>query len=250
MSKNFELLLQIGTDEELFGTVDESNEDEAILEAEPSIEAGIDARERILRNSSLPDVFQTVDEQEFPEPKEGPELGTDLSEDSALRRLQGVDSPLGTEPSESQSSPSTDETQHSIEDEKRGARGSTPKRDIESVAFNTSSRLEEGEPASFGVESREFFVRSKTEVPFGASLKRAPSFQWVAGLRTVAKAWRGKLQARNNYHSVDLATIAHEEEVKLIERVFPGTDQDSPRVVLFGGIEDEAQSAQVCARAG
>lgn len=245
MSKNFELLLQIGTDEELFGTVDESNEDERILETEPSLEVSTEPRDRILRNSSLPDVFQTVDEREFPELPECSELDTELSEGSALRNLQREDPP-----SESQSNPSTFEAQQSIGERRQAGKHHSFQHEVKNASLETSSQLEEGEPSPAEAKRREFFTHPNRGVQFGASFRKAPSFQWLAGLRSAANAWAHRLQVRNCQQAADLTTIAHEEEIKLIERVFPGTDQDSPRVVLFGGVEDETQSAQICARAG
>jgi hypothetical protein len=74
--------------------------------------------------------------------------------------------------------------------------------------------------------------------------------RWVDSIKSQAKTLRWRVQPRNNHRGVDLETIVREEEIKLAQRVFPGTGQDTPRVVLFSGLESEAGCASICARTG
>ena len=57
MSKNFELLQQITKEEVLYDTAGEWTNAEALDSAEASIPAN-EERQKVLQNSSLPDVFK------------------------------------------------------------------------------------------------------------------------------------------------------------------------------------------------
>jgi Mrp family chromosome partitioning ATPase len=74
------------------------------------------------------------------------------------------------------------------------------------------------------------------------------SFPWLDLIKTGAKGWRRRPQAQNNHHGEDLEAITRAEEIKLVQRVFPGTDQGSPRAVLFARLDGEAGCAPTCAR--
>jgi len=78
--------------------------------------------------------------------------------------------------------------------------------------------------------------------------KRSLAFSWVESIKGAAKAWEWKGRVRNNYSGADLEAITREEEVKLVQRVFPATSPESPRVALFTGLESEAGCAPTCAR--
>jgi Mrp family chromosome partitioning ATPase len=71
---------------------------------------------------------------------------------------------------------------------------------------------------------------------------------WFDLIKGVARncGWNG--QGRNTYDGVDREAIAREEEIKLIQRVFSGTDHHSPRFVLFAGLEKDAGCVSICAR--
>src|ERR1700722_16726164 len=66
MSKNFELLQQIGNEEELFRTARQSKGAVPAANADSNPELDKAARWKILQNASLPDVFQTASETPGP----------------------------------------------------------------------------------------------------------------------------------------------------------------------------------------
>ena len=59
-----------------------------------------------------------------------------------------------------------------------------------------------------------------------------------------------KVQVRGAYKDARRELIAREEELKLVQRVFLGAEQDSPRIALFSGLEREGGCAAICARTG
>ena len=71
---------------------------------------------------------------------------------------------------------------------------------------------------------------------------------WLDLIKEGARNWREKALRRNNHGRADLETIAREEEVKLVQRVFRAGNGQSPQVVLFSGVEAGAGCASICAR--
>jgi Mrp family chromosome partitioning ATPase len=63
-----------------------------------------------------------------------------------------------------------------------------------------------------------------------------------------ARSWGRNAQTRNNHDGTNRRAIALEEEIKLVQRVFPETDRSSPRVALFAGLEKDDGCASICAR--
>ncbi len=49
--------------------------------------------------------------------------------------------------------------------------------------------------------------------------------------------------------SLDLKSMALQEEIKLVERIFLSSDSSSNRVILFSGVDDADGGARVCAQA-
>lgn len=76
-----------------------------------------------------------------------------------------------------------------------------------------------------------------------------------AGTRTNESEFSGralgrKVQARGVYKDARRELIAREEELKLVQRVFLGAEQGSPRIALFSGLEPGGGCAAICARTG
>jgi Mrp family chromosome partitioning ATPase len=88
---------------------------------------------------------------------------------------------------------------------------------------------------------------TKKKVQQRVSQKPSLSFPWFDSIRKGAKEWRSKVQPRNGHHGADLEAITREEEIKLVQRVFPGTDESTPRAVLFARLDGEAGCAPTCA---
>jgi Mrp family chromosome partitioning ATPase len=77
------------------------------------------------------------------------------------------------------------------------------------------------------------------------------SFPWRAWLQAAIK-WLGiqsNGHTRTNRGYLDFKSIAQQEEIKLVERVFLGQDSGSNKVILFSGVDEAEGGARVCAQA-
>jgi Mrp family chromosome partitioning ATPase len=242
MSKNFELLQHIGNEEELFQAACQSVDSVSAKNGDSDPELDKEAREKILQNASLPDVLRTASETLSPTRAMCSEPRTDLNEESRSTNGQKVVSAGEFRNSRNPSSPMGESAKHA----EHGMRQSARKSDPLSRTFSANKNPN----ASSASTSRGSFSKVEKETARQDFARSASSFPWVDGIRTAASGWGRRLQANNNPHGADVDGIAREEEIKLVQRVFPGTDQDSPRMALFAGLEGEAGCAPICARAG
>jgi Mrp family chromosome partitioning ATPase len=94
---------------------------------------------------------------------------------------------------------------------------------------------------------------SSTDQPVeGARASQGVSFiPWRSWLRAGIK-WLG-IQSNGNTHKnrgrIDYKSMALQEDIKLVERVFLGPDSGSNRVILFSGVDKAEGGARVCAQA-
>jgi Mrp family chromosome partitioning ATPase len=221
MSKNFELLQQIGHEEELFQTGCQTGPFVTAEIAEQDTELVEGAQTKFWPNASLPDVFQPVGAPPYPTQDESSDFNRGIYEESG-ERISDLAEQIRSADTQSAVENGSDSTE-SIADEQ-------PEADI---AGNFEPLRQGG--------------RKTPQLILG---RFSSSFPWVKGVRSAAKRWGWKLQLRNHRTGADLATIAREEEIKLVQRIFPGTGQDSPRVGLFASVEEEVGCASICARAG
>jgi Mrp family chromosome partitioning ATPase len=101
------------------------------------------------------------------------------------------------------------------------------------------------ERATHGASSNEYPVQVATNSPGN---KRVPWQAWIGmGIK-----WLG---IRSNGHAsisggqIDYKSMALQEEVKLVERVFLGPDSGSNKVILFSSVDNAEGGARVCAQA-
>ena len=242
MSKNFELLQQIGNEEELFRTACQSAEAVPAENGEPNPDLDKDVRRKILQNASLPDVFQTTSATPGPLLTVYPELSTDLNEkvESAnfpkavsageFRNSRNPTSPIGELPKRA---------------ENRVTQSST-----KSDPLSRTISPEIKSKVSSATASREPLSEVERAIPRRSVQKPSLSLPWVDGIKTAAGRWGRRLHTRNNHAGVDVEVLAREEEMKLVQRVFPRTDHGSPRAVLFSRLDGETGHASTCARVG
>ena len=267
MSKNFELLHNISNEKDLFQTLDgwEAG-DEASVSTAP--EAGFDGEARAnQRQSSLPDVFQAVDNNLGPFDLETPDLSG---------RAKPVQNPLD-EPLERMAQA---ETQGSYVEARFPISRNPITRlnsdlDIPQAWVKPEIRprpndrveLEFGSetPASIVIpESQQpsviaaSFADTKIQGPSPAKEEktqgeppRPPAFRniRVDEDRSTSDNRGRKRQGRSAYRNPAREAIAHEEEFKLVQRIFLG-QENSPRMVLFSGFERDTGCASICIRAG
>ncbi|MGB7845005.1 MAG: CpsD/CapB family tyrosine-protein kinase [Candidatus Acidiferrum sp.] len=209
MSKNFELLQQIGNEEELFQTALQTEEEVLPESAGQNPEIPNTHQGKFWRNASLPDVFHPVGVPSCSTPSDSSDLNSGIYEES------------GTEA------------------------GEPAKQD---PVLNQPAAADPA--ASPSAASGDSLHKKGNETPQFVLGRFSSSSPWMQGVKTAAKRWSSKLQSRDNRPGADLATIAREEEIKLVQRIFPGTVQDSPRVGLFASVDELAGCAAICARTG
>jgi Mrp family chromosome partitioning ATPase len=242
MSKNFELLQRIGNAEALFETVIEADDAVPAAKDESSLALDKETFERIMLNASLPDVFETVTEplpgtfEEWSDPRPNA-LGESKANVSQVDDYATVFRPSGNATSW------FDDFENFVE--KNSAQNA-----VESPSSAETAAKEQKLPSptrSSGVESTAV---PRKRIRQSVRPKFSPSFQWIEGIKRVANKWERKPPARGSQQDKRIDAIAREEEFKLVQRVFPGTTQGSPRVALFAGLESESGCGSICVRAG
>jgi Mrp family chromosome partitioning ATPase len=210
MSKNFELLQQIGNDEELFRTAMKSKD--AAMAEEFEVASALDQGtfETLMEKAALMGLLQT---------------SNDPSEQTLPQRTEiGSDTGLGRSPRKSVRETATQAA--SLPNKFQA--GGKPK-DVSGTAIE--------EPAA--VPGMNMQQRNYPDISL--------SHPWLDSLKNAAKRCEWKERVRRNHGGADLEAITREQEIKLVERVFPGA-ADSPRVALFAGLENEARCTSTCAR--
>jgi Mrp family chromosome partitioning ATPase len=67
-------------------------------------------------------------------------------------------------------------------------------------------------------------------------------------IREKARSWGEQVQELNKERQNDLDDISREEEIKLVQRIFPVAGQRSPQIVLFSAVQSDAGCALICVR--
>jgi Mrp family chromosome partitioning ATPase len=240
MSKNFELLQRIGSDEELFRTELPAKDASVTAEFEPGLALDQETFDRLTEKASLMGLFKTSNETSQDAPAECSEFSFQADAESASTKT-GADAPADSfRTSRNPSSPIGDpavivESQIKLDAAKAV---STPK------TFHS-----DGKPSGFhDVKSNSPLPAAKMRTHQKANQKHSFPFPWLDSIKRAAKRWERKERARSTHSGADLEAITREEEIKLVQRVFPGTAADSPRVALFAGLENEVGCAPTCAR--
>lgn len=245
MSKNFELLQQIGHEEELFQAACVSAGTDDVQSGEAKLELEREAREKILQNASLPDVFLGASTAEASRVAGQSELSLELSKESGLRELRQALPPEEFRTSRNPSRPLG-------EPAKSPQKGVTPRNgNIGSPVGSLSARNKLG--ASEGDVIGESGSRMKQEQAAKLFLGSPSPLPWARAIRTAANRLASRVQGNHNHHGhrgIDVDGIAREEEVKLVEKVFHATEQDSPRMAVFAGLAGGVNCTTICARAG
>jgi Mrp family chromosome partitioning ATPase len=241
MSKNFELLQQIGNDEELFRTVVRSPDTAVAVKFEPGSELDKETFEVLMEKASLMGLLRTANEptqQTLPEP---PEFSFEAGVESASRKVPGGDTSADAFRNSRNPTSPIDDLGMFVENRVRlnTAKGvSVPK------IFQS-----DGNPKDIpGTASEESLPKTKKKIQ-QRSQNRSVSVPWLDSIKSAANGWEWKERIRSNQSGADLEAITREEEIKLVQRVFPDAALDSPRVALFAGLESGIRCARTCARA-
>jgi len=237
MSKNFELLQQVGNDEELFRRTAYPGDAIPVADAEPSLELDKETLERILQKASLPDVFEIASD---PEPQTfavRSELSPDLNVEGASGNPQGTTSAYALRTSKNPAGPIGPVALHPIGELEKHAENRATRSVASGVSLPQTFHVDRKPKASPSTVSQKPLPDAKKKVQQGVSQKLSLAFPWLGSIRKGAKEWGSKVQARNGRHGADLEAITREEEIKLVQRVFPGTDS-APRAVLFARLDE------------
>lgn len=240
MSKNFELLQQIGNDEELFRTTVHSNNAAVAVEFEPGVALDQETFESLMEKASLMGLFQTSNEpprQAFPERSE-------MSTHAALESSPGKPE-CGTEVDAFRTSRNPTSR---MDDPNNVADGRVARKAAQAASLPNNGHADTKPKNVSAMATEELRAIPKMNPRQEAHPETSLSRQWLGSLKNAAKRWEWKEKVRCNHGRADLEAITREQEMKLVERVFPGTAPDSPRVALFAALENEARCASTCAR--
>lgn len=72
--------------------------------------------------------------------------------------------------------------------------------------------------------------------------------RWLERAAVYAGALGRKIARPRSFSRAERQALVQQEEIKLVYGLFPAEQKDSPRVVLFAGIECDCDSARICAR--
>jgi Mrp family chromosome partitioning ATPase len=88
-----------------------------------------------------------------------------------------------------------------------------------------------------------------TEKPEQKAVRsEAPSIHLPDLIREKTRNWGQQVRKRYKERRSDLESISREEEIKLVQRIFPVAGQRSPQIVLFSSVESEAGCASISIR--
>lgn len=244
MSKNFELLQEIGGNDELFRTdFDESGTTTAVASGTPKAGPQVDKpeRKRVWPNAPLPSVLVPVED--------APQLSSLHTSEDLGRGGQAIpllhDTPTAEFPEASSFSPVPDNIQsRSTEDLKK---------------FDASGNDHSDESAGRGPLRPHRSILSlfppASEPPPASTKNRAPRISknsfgltWFDVVKAGVKHWIREATDQRKYQSCDLETVTREEEIKLVQRVFPDTPESLRRMALFSGMGNDFGCASICAR--
>lgn len=245
MSKNFELLQQIVHEEELFQAACVSAGTDDAPSGGPKSELEKEAREKILQNASLPNVFLAANKVEAPTLAGGSEMSLELTKEREPREVREAVPSGEFRTSRNPSSPLGEPAKRP----EKGVPPSNGNSGSHTEALRASKKLRTSHEEAGRASSPEM---KKEQAP--RNIPGSPSpLLWAGALRTTASLWAWKVRGNSNHHErggIDVDGIAREEEVKLVEKVFRGTEQDSPRMAVFAGLAGNVNCTTICARAG
>lgn len=245
MSKNFELLQQIGHEEELFQAACVSAGTDDVQGGGPKPELEREAREKVLQNASLPGVFPGADKTEGPKLAGHSEVSLELTDEHESRELREA---LPSEEFRTSRNPSLPIGELSGVPEKRAAL-SNENNGFHSRVLSADKKLK----TSHGESVPEPLSETKKESAPRIFRESSSPRPWAGAIRTAANRWGWRPQgskSHHGHHGVDVDGIAREEEIKLVQRVFSETVEDSPRITVFAGLEGQSGCASICARTG
>ncbi len=88
-----------------------------------------------------------------------------------------------------------------------------------------------------------------TEKPEQKAVRsEAPSIHLPDLIREKTRNWGQQVRKRYKERRSDLESISREEEIKLVQRIFPVAGQRSPQIVLFSSVESDAGCASISIR--
>ena len=239
MSKNFELLQQIGNDDELFRTAD-SKYAGVTLNLEPAQELDQETFESLMEKAEAMGIFQAPNEP----PRQVPARPADSSPEREAKN--------GAAAERSQSGPKTF----------RSARNPTSPIGQAVGTIETSVRQRHSRtlssPKSEPVEEKPRAI-AETSIKEALSVARRTAHQisrgrgtppstWLESIKGAVKSLEWKVTSNRFHGGIDMESVAREEEIRLVQRVFPSAAPDAPRIAMFSGLDSKKGCAGTCAR--
>lgn len=239
MSKNFELLQQIGNDDELFRTA-ELKDPTVTVDLEPMRALDQETFESLMEKAEAMGIFQTSSEPAQQKPA-GPA-------DSRSRR--GVENSSAIAPV--QPAPKTFRTARNPA-APIGEAGKTDEPRVRQRQTQTLSLPKSSPAEGKSKTSSEALIEGPPVVakPMAKRIPRqsgSPFSPLLESVKSALKSWEWKTRARSFDDGIDLETISREEQIRLVQRVFPSVASDAPRIALFAGFESKTGCGPTCAR--
>lgn len=259
MSKNFELLHNISDEKELFLTSDGwEGAEEVSVDAGP--EAAFDRKTHASaqHSSPLPDVFQAVSDTLGPLDLVFPDVSPDIeTTQKPIGETQSTTNearfPISRNPITRMSSV-LDIPQTWVKPEILP--GTNDEVELELRPETTPSvAVPQAQPASErAASSNDAKVQARAPVKEEKTRQKPllPRLLDNFGVRhgkSISESHTKKSRTRSSYKHPLRETIAHEEELKLVRRIFLA-EENSPRMVLFSEFERNTGCASICVHVG
>jgi Mrp family chromosome partitioning ATPase len=244
MSKNFELLQQLGNEEELFRTPGLTKQEERSGLTEAEVHVDEETRERILQKSSLPNVLRLTSHVARAADVDKDAMNTLIAEE---KRGEAQKDGVSTEMFRTSRNPSVPigprVSKQRFESEK----------DVElkihhELPLGEKTRAKTSDstlpnPINGGARWESVERHQRIAKPKGT---RATG--WLDLLKKGARQFEELKEKQNGNSNAEREVIAREQEMKLVQRVFPEAGNTAPGLVLFAGLEKDAGCASICAR--
>lgn len=234
MSKNFELLQNLGGDEELFGEPEEFAVSSATQETPAQADEEVDKRahDKALTASGLPSVFETP---ASPVSEAGKRTGDNVPSESFAPEPPSSRSAFA--PAASTVYDRVDAADDAENVDRYSRANPAPREDTPSDFPHEPSvnwREQDG-------QSQRPAMRSN-----GERVRR-----WLGTLREGTRSWDSWNQVADDHTKLkrtDLETVVRDEELKLVQRIFPESGADLRRLTLFSSVEGKRSCASICGR--
>jgi Mrp family chromosome partitioning ATPase len=239
MSKNFELLQQIGNDEELFQTAD-SKHAAVTLNLEPAQELDQETFESLMEKAAAMGIFQAPNEPPPQVPARPADSGPEREAENGAAAEPAQPRPKTFRTARNPTS-RIGEAESTIETRVR-------QRHTQTLSSPKSAPVEEKPKTILETPIKEALPVARRTAHQISRGHGTPSPTWLESIKGAVKSLEWKAEANRFHGGIDMEAVAREEEIRLVQRVFPSAALDAPRIAMFSGLESKTGCGGTCAR--